>query len=86
LLVFNATAQLVRELQDGPQVLGANFAAGTGPNAAFVLATPDKTWGELGVAANFGTGPLQISAGFDTTIGRSNADARVFRGTATWRF
>lgn len=85
-LVFNASAQLVRELQDGPQVLGANFAAGTGPNAAFVLAARDKTWGELGVAAIFGTGPLEISAGFDTTIGRSNADAQVLRGTATWRF
>mgnify|MGYP002780233677 CR=1 FL=1 len=85
-LVFNANAQLVRELEDGPQVLGANFAAGTGPNAAFVLAAPDTTWGELGVAAIFGTGPLQISAGFDTTIGRANADAQVFRGTATWRF
>lgn len=85
-LVFNATAQFVRELEDGPRVLGANFAAGTGPGASFVLAAPDETWGELGVAAIFGTGPLQFSAAVDTTVGRSNADAQVVRGTATWRF
>jgi uncharacterized protein with beta-barrel porin domain len=85
-LAINANAQLVWEFEDGPQLLGANFAQGTGPNAAFVLDTADHTWGEVGIAATFGTGPFQLSAGVDTTIGRDNADAQVVRGTATWRF
>ncbi len=83
---INATAQLVREFEDGPQLLGANFAAGTGPNANFVLAGVDRTWGEVGISATFGAGPLQLGLSADTTIGRDNADAQVLRGTATWRF
>lgn len=82
----NANAQLVWEFEDGPQLLGANFAQGTGPNANFALDTADHTWVELGVSTNFGSGPFQIGAGFDTTIGRDTADTQVIRGTATYRF
>jgi uncharacterized protein with beta-barrel porin domain len=85
-LSINATAQLVWEFEDGPALLGANFAQGTGPNANFVLQTADQTWGEVGASATFGKGPMTLTAGFDTTIGRSNADAQVVRGTATYRF
>jgi uncharacterized protein with beta-barrel porin domain len=83
---INANAQLVWEFEDGPQLLGANFVSGTGPNANFVLDTADHTWVELGVAATIGDGPFQMGLGFDTTIGRDNADARVFRASATYRF
>ncbi|MCZ8137233.1 MAG: autotransporter domain-containing protein [Porphyrobacter sp.] len=83
---INANAQLVWEFEDGPQLLGANFAGGVGPNANFVLDTADHTWVELGLSANIGDGPFQMGFGFDTTIGRDNADARVFRATATYRF
>lgn len=86
LLGLVANAQLVWEFEDGPQLLGANFAQGTGPNANFVLDTADQTWAEVGVAAVFGNGPLQFSVGFDTTIGRTNADAQVISGSATYRF
>jgi hypothetical protein len=83
---INANAQLVWEFEDGPQLLGANFATGIGPNANFVLDTADHTWGEVGIAATFGTGPLQFATSIDTTIGRDNAEAQVVRGSATWRF
>ncbi|TAD76273.1 MAG: autotransporter domain-containing protein [Sphingomonadales bacterium] len=86
MVAINANAQLVWEFEDGPQLLGANFATGTGPNANFVLDTADQTWGEVGMTATIGNGPVQVSAAFDTTIGRGNADAQVVRGTATWRF
>lgn len=86
MVALNAHAQVVWEFERGPQLLAANFAQGIGPNANFVLDSADHTWGEVGVTATFGTGPLQLSAGFDTTIGRENADAQVVRGTATWRF
>lgn len=85
-VAINANAQLVREFEDGPQLLGANFAQGAGPNANFLLDTADQTWGELGIAAILGTGPLQFTAGIDTTIGRDNADAQVVRGSLTLRF
>ena len=39
-----------------------------------------------GISATVGNGPLQLTIGADTTIGRDNADAQVFRGTATYRF
>lgn len=83
---INANAQLVWEFEDGPQLLGANFAQGTGPNANFVLDTADHTWVELGLSANIGDGPFQMGLGFDTTIGRDSADAQVFRASATYRF
>ena len=85
-VAINATAQLVWEFEDGPQLLGANFASGVGPNANFVLDTADHTWGEVGISATVGNGPLQLTVGADTTIGRDNAEAQVFRGTATYRF
>ncbi len=85
-VAINATAQLVWEYEDGPQLLAANFASGIGPNANFVLDTSDHTWGEVGISATVGTGPLPLSVGADTTIGRDNANAQVFRGTATYRF
>jgi len=85
-VTFNANAQLVRELEQGSRVLGANFANGTGPDAAFAIGGADRTWGEIGISATVGTGPLQFSAAFDSTIERSDADAQVIRGTATYRF
>ncbi len=83
---INANAQLVWEFEDGPQLLGANFAQGVGPNANFVLDSADHTWAELGLSATVGDGPFQMGLGFDTTIGRDSADAQVFRATATYRF
>lgn len=83
---INANAQLVWEFEDGPQLLGANFVGGIGPNANFVLDSADHTWVELGVSANVGDGPFQMGFGFDTTVGRDSADARVFRASATYRF
>jgi len=86
MVAINANAQLVWEFEDGPQFLAANFAQGTDPNANFVIDRADHTWGEVGIAATFGTGPLKVSAGFDTTIGRSTAEAQVLRASATYRF
>ncbi|QDH35631.1 autotransporter domain-containing protein [Porphyrobacter sp. YT40] len=83
---INGSAQLVWEFEDGPQLLGANFAQGVGPNANFVLDQGDHTWGEVGISATVGDGPLQFSVGADTTIGRTTADVQVYRGTMTYRF
>jgi subtilase-type serine protease len=83
---INANAQFVHEFQEGPQLLAANFAQGTGPNANFVLNGADHNWVELGINAQVGTGPVKLGAGFDTTIGRDSANARVFRGSLSYSF
>jgi uncharacterized protein YhjY with autotransporter beta-barrel domain len=83
---INANAQFVYEFEEGPQLLAANFAQGTGPNANFVLDGADQTWVELGINAQVGQGPVKLGAGFDTTIGRDTANARVFRGSLSYRF
>ncbi|PKP93771.1 MAG: autotransporter domain-containing protein [Alphaproteobacteria bacterium HGW-Alphaproteobacteria-14] len=83
---INATAQVVFEFEEGPQLLAANFAQGTGPNANFVIDEADQSWVELGIGAQFGKGSMQFGVGFDTTIGRDTAEAQVFRATATYRF
>ena len=83
---INANAQLVWEFEDGPRLLGANFAGGTGPNANFVLDTADHTWVELGVSASIGEGPFRMTFGADTTVGRDSANAQVVRASATYRF
>jgi hypothetical protein len=83
---INANAQLVWEFEDGPQLLGANFAGGTGPNANFVLDTADHNWVELGVSASIDEGPFRMTFGADTTAGRDSADAQVVRASATYRF
>jgi hypothetical protein len=85
-VAINANAQFVWEFEDGPQLIGANFVQGTGPSANFVLDKADHTWGEVGVNATFGTGPLQMNVALDTTIGRTSGDAQVVRAGATWRF
>lgn len=82
----NANAQFVYEFEEGPQLLAANFAQGTGPNANFVLNGADQTWVEVGIGAQVGQGPVQLGVGFDTTIGRDTANARVFRGSLSYRF
>ncbi|WP_285711747.1 autotransporter domain-containing protein [Erythrobacter oryzae] len=85
-VTFNANAQIVRELEQGPTVLGANFVAGTGAGANFVLGANDRTWGEVGISATLGNGPFQIGAAFDSTIARSDANAQVIRATASYKF
>ncbi len=81
---INANAQFVYEFEEGPQLLAANFAQGTGPNANFVIDGADQTWVEVGIGAQLGDGPVQFGVGFDTTIGRDTADARVVRGSLTY--
>jgi hypothetical protein len=85
-VTFNANAQIVRELEQGPSVLGANFVAGTGAGASFALGANDRTWGEVGISATIDAGALDLGMALDSTVARSDANAQVIRGTATYRF
>ncbi|MGY6552567.1 MAG: autotransporter domain-containing protein [Erythrobacter sp.] len=83
---INLYGQAVFELENGPQFIGANFANGIGPSANFALDTQDEFWVEVGASMNYGDGPFQIGVGFDSTIGRSNANAQIWRVQGIYRF
>jgi subtilase-type serine protease len=83
---LDANIDFVHEYEDGPQAFSAQFASGTGPAVLFPLANGDKNWAEAGLSAQFGAGPAMLGVGFDTTIGRQNANAQTYRATATFKF
>lgn len=85
-LQLNAAVQMVHEFEDGPQLVAANFVSGIGPNANFLVNTADTNWAEISLSAQFGEGPLTFGLGFDSTIGRANADTRMLRASGTFRF
>lgn len=85
-LQLNLYGQAVFELEDGPQLIAANFVNGVGPNATFALAPQDEFWLEVGLTVHLGTGPFQVGLGFDSTIGRDNANSQVWRLQGVFRF
>jgi len=85
-LQFNLHGQYVRELEPSPRIVLANFAAGVGPDAGFLLGGRDRNWGETGVSLNYNTGGFTIGAGAETTIGRSDAEMQIYRVQGTYRF
>lgn len=78
--------QWVWELERGPRLIGANFAAGVGPEAGFLLGGQDRRWGEAGLAVNYDTGAFSLGAGVETTIGRASAEMQIYRIQGTYRF
>jgi hypothetical protein len=86
LFQINVSADVVYEFEDSPTLFQAQFVSGTGPTAGFGLGSTDETWGEVSVAGTFGDGPFTVGFGVDATIGRDNANAQVWRGTAAYRF
>ncbi len=86
LFQINVSADVVYEFEDSPTLFQSQFVAGTGPTAGFGLGSTDESWGEVSVASTFGDGPFTVGFGFDATIGRDNANAQVWRGTAAYRF
>lgn len=83
---INIGADVVYEFEDSPTLFQAQFVAGTGPTAGFGLGSTDDTWGEVSVAGTFGEGPFTVGVGVDATIGRTSANAQVWRATAAYTF
>jgi uncharacterized protein with beta-barrel porin domain len=82
----DANIDFVHEYEDGPSVFTAQFAGGTGPAVPFLLANQTKDWGEAGLSVQYVSGGAQFGVGFDTTIGRDNADAQTYRAMASFKF
>ncbi len=83
---LNIGADVVYEFEDSPTLFQAQFAAGTGPTAGFGLGSTDDTWGEVSVSGTVGEGPFTLGLGVDATIGRTSANAQVWRATAAYTF
>ena len=83
---IDANIDFVHEYEDGPSVFTAQFASGTGPAVPFLLADQAKDWGEAGFSLQYVSGGAQFGVGFDTTIGRDNADAQTYRAMASFKF
>ena len=85
-LQFGLEFHAVHEFEEGPQVYNAGFVGGTGARAGFVIAPADRDWIELGTSVGYDVGNVRIGASFDTTLERENANAQIYRATATIRF
>ncbi|WP_370032876.1 autotransporter domain-containing protein [Qipengyuania mesophila] len=83
---IDLNADWVHEYEDSVYAVGAQFAAGTGPAVPFRVASTDKDWGEVGLAAQFVSGSAKFGLGVDTTISRSNANAQTYRAMASFKF
>ena len=83
---LRANADYVHEFEDGPQLFTANFVNGVGSGVPFAYDVTDEDWFEVGASASFGSGPIRLGVGVDTTIGRDNAEAQTYSASATIRF
>jgi hypothetical protein len=82
----NTYADLVTELGEIDDDFDARFVGAFTPTANFALFGTDKTWGELGAGMNFNMDRATISLSADTTVGRSDLEARTYRAGISYKF
>ena len=80
------SAYFVREFANLPTTVGGNFVGGIGGNAAFLLGTATRNWGEVSGGISYVTGEVEFSLSADTTISRSDVENRSYRGGFRVRF
>lgn len=74
-----ASAYLVRDFADQPGYFDAGFVGGNGTRAPFLVASQDRTWGELGGGFAYRTGNVTFSVAADTTVARSDVRNSSYR-------
>lgn len=79
-------ADLVTELGEVDDDFDARFVGAGTPTANFALFGTDKTWGELGIGLGFNMDRAKISLSADTTVGRSDLEARTYRAGISYKF
>lgn len=72
--------------QQRPNVVGANFVGGSGPDARFLLSSIDRNWFEISGGISYAVGQIELSLAGDTTIGRSDVQNQSYRGAIKFRF
>lgn len=81
-----ASAYFVHDLEERSDVFRAGFVGGNGARAAFLLASQDRSWGELGVGFAFGSERFDVSLAADTTVAREDVRNQSYRAGLTIRF
>jgi len=74
-----ASASLVRDFADQPGTFDAGFVGGNGTRAPFLVASQDRTWGELGGGFAYRTGNVTFSVAADTTVARTDVRNSSYR-------
>ena len=69
-----------------PNVVGANFVGGSGPDARFLLASIDRDWFEVSGGVTYAVGNIELSLAADTTIDRQDVQNQSYRGAIKFRF
>lgn len=81
------SANYVHELdRQRPNVVGANFVGGSGPDARFLLASIDRDWFEVSGGVTYAVGNIELSLAADTTIDRQDVQNESYRGAIKFRF
>ena len=81
------SANYVREFdRQRPNVVGANFVGGSGPDARFLLAGIDRDWFEVSGGITYAVGNIELSLAADTTAGRDDVQNQSYRGAIKVRF
>ncbi|GEM_PF-183242 len=69
-----------------PNVVGANFVGGSGPDARFLLASVDRNWFEISGGVTYAVGNMELSLSADSTVARSDVQNQSYRGSIKLRF
>lgn len=81
------TANYVHEFdRQRPNLVGANFVGGSGPDARFLLASVDRNWFEVSGGISYTVGNLELSLSADSTVARSDVQNQSYRGSIKLRF
>lgn len=81
------SASYVREFDSQrPNVVGANFVGGGGPDARFLLAGIDRDWLEISGGVSYTVGNVVLSLSADTTVERQDIENQSYRGAIKIRF
>ena len=80
------SANYVFELNDQPETVSSNFAAGTGAGVLFGLGETDQGWGELAAGVTIGGENISASLSAETTVFRSDYRNQTYRAAVTLRF
>lgn len=83
---FRLTGDVVQELSSSTDSFNAGFVGGGSVTAPFALFGTDKTWGEVGAGLDLVYGKTTVNLAANTTVGRSDIDAKTITGGVTVKF
>lgn len=74
-----ASAYYVHDFEERPGVFQAGFVGGNATRAAFLVASQDRNWGELGGGLAYRARRIEFSVAADATVGRRDVRNTSYR-------